>query len=284
MDAITDAQAGSDRPVVSDTEAATPSVEEQASGEGGSLYLTLDGFAGPLDHLLTLARAQTIDLATISLTVLLEQLTAALQQAPAAVPLGQKADWVVMAAWLVQLRTRLLLPVDAPGQLEAAVEADQLRGRLVALEAMRTLAIWLSQRPQLGHDVFARGRPELFGVSVEAGPAIDVVEFLWASLALFDDEAPPDTATAYRHAPLRLHTVAQARERILQRLKERPEGVALDQLLPDESPDASEPARRARLQRSGWAATLVAGLELAKQGEVVLGQGDDFEPIHVAPA
>jgi chromatin segregation and condensation protein Rec8/ScpA/Scc1 (kleisin family) len=78
--------------------------------------------------------------------------------------------------------------------------------------------------------------------------------------------------------------VAQARERILRRLRERPEGVALDQLLPDESPDASEPARRARLQRSGWAATLVAGLELAKQGEVVLGQGDDFEPIHVAPA
>jgi hypothetical protein len=69
--------------------------------------------------------------------------------------------------------------------------------------------------------------------------------------------------------------------RILQRLNEQPEGVALDQLLPDEAPDAGEPSRCAQLQRSGWAATFV-GLELAKQGEVVLGQGGDFEPIHVA--
>jgi segregation and condensation protein A len=123
----------------------------------------------------------------------------------------------------------------------------------------------------------------MFGVSVEAGPAIDVVEFLWASLALFDDEAPADTATVYRPAPLALHTVAQARARILRRLADKPEGVALDQLLPDEVPDADEPSRRTRLRRSGWAATFVAGLELAKQGEVVLGQGEDFEPIHVAP-
>jgi segregation and condensation protein A len=93
-------------------------------------------------------------------------LTTALRQAPATFPLGQKADWVVMAAWLVQLRTRLLLPADAPGQHEAAAEADQLRGRLVALEAMQALAGWLERRPQPGHDVFARGRPELFGISV----------------------------------------------------------------------------------------------------------------------
>jgi chromatin segregation and condensation protein Rec8/ScpA/Scc1 (kleisin family) len=63
-----------------------------------------------------------------------------------------------------------------------------------------------------------------------------------------------------------------------------PDGAALDQLLPDEPPDAGEPSRRDRLRRSGWAATFVAGLEFAKQGEVVLGQGEDFEPIHVAPA
>jgi segregation and condensation protein A len=258
--------------------------DKPREGEGGSPYLTLDGFAGPLDHLLVLARAQKIDLADISLTALIDQLTTALRQAPAATSLGEKGDWVVMAAWLVQLRTRLLLPADAPGQPEAAAEADQFRGRLVALEAVQALAFWLEQRPQLGHDLFARGRPEMFGVSVEAGPAIDMTEFLWASLALFDDEAPPDTTMAYRPAPLRLHTVAEARARILRRLEEQPEGVALDQLLPDEALDVGEPSRRARLQRSGLAATLVAGLELAKQGEVVLGQGGDFEPIHVAPA
>jgi segregation and condensation protein A len=190
----------------------------------------------------------------------------------------------VMAAWLVQLRARLLLPADAPGQQEAAAEADQLRTSLVALEDVQALAQWLERQPQLGHDVFACGRPEMFGISVEAGPAIDVTEFLWASLALFDDEEPPDTATAYLPAPLRLHTVAEARARILRRLTEQPEGVALDQLLPDEAPDTGEPSHRARLQRSGWATTFVAGLALAKQGAVALGQGEDFEPIHVAPA
>jgi segregation and condensation protein A len=208
----------------------------------------------------------------------------ALHDASAGTSLGEKADWVVMAAWLVQLRTRLLLPAEAPSQQAATAEADQLRGRLVALEEIQALALWLERRPQLGHDVFVRGRPEIFGIAVEAGPAIDVTEFLWASLALFDDEEPPDTATAYRPAPLRLHTVAQARARILRRLQEQPEGVALDQLLPDEAPDVGEPSRRARLQRSGWAATFMAGLELARQGEVVLGQGGDFETIHVAPA
>jgi segregation and condensation protein A len=284
MNAIAEPQAGSDRQAFSDPEPAAPRAEEQVTGEGGSPYLTLDGFAGPLDDLFTLARAQKIDLADISLAALLDQLTTALRQARATVPLGQKADWVVMTAWLVQLRTRLLLPADAPGQQQAAAEADQFRGRLVALEDIQALAGWLEQRPQLGHDVFTRGRPEAFGLSVEAGPAIDVIEFLWASLALFDDEAPPDTGKAYRPAPLALHTVVQARARILQRLKDQPDGAALDQLLPDESPDAGEPWRRARLRRSGWAATFVAGLELAKQGEVVLEQGEDFEPIHVTPA
>jgi segregation and condensation protein A len=283
MDAIADPQTGLDRQVVRDGPSAGPPADGAEAGEGGSPYLTLDGFAGPLDHLLTLARAQTIDLAGISLTALLDQLTAALRQAPAATSLGQKADWVVMAAWLVQLRTRLLLPADAPGHQDAAAEADQLRVRLVALEAMQALALWLERRPQLGHDVFGRGQPEIFGVSVEAGPAIDVTEFLWASLALFDDEAPPEAATAYRPAPLALHTVAQARERILRRLSEQPDGAPLAELLPVEAPNADDASRRALLRGSGWAATFVAGLELAKQGEVVLGQGDDFEPIHVAP-
>jgi segregation and condensation protein A len=157
MDAIADPQDGADSPMVSETGSAAPGAKEQAIGEGRSPYLTLGRFAGPLDHLLTLARAQRIDLADISLTALVEQLTAALRQAPAATSLREKADWVVMAAWLVQLRTRLLLPPDAPGQQEAAAEADQLRGRLVALEAMQALAGWLEQRPQLGRDVFARG-------------------------------------------------------------------------------------------------------------------------------
>jgi segregation and condensation protein A len=130
-------------------------------GEGASPFLTLDGFTGTLDHLLALARGQKIDLADISLAAVVDQLTATLRQAPATTPLGQKADWVLMAAWLVQLRARLLVSTDAPVQHEAQEEVCQLRGRLVALQETQALAVWLERRPQLGQDVFARGRHRL---------------------------------------------------------------------------------------------------------------------------
>jgi chromatin segregation and condensation protein Rec8/ScpA/Scc1 (kleisin family) len=177
-----------------------------------------------LDHLLTLARAQKVDLSEISLAALVDQLAAALRQAPAATPLGQKGGWVVMAAWLVQLRARLLLPADTPAQQHAAAEADQLRERLVALQEMQALAAWLEQRPQLGRDMFARGQPEVFGVSIETAHAPDVIEFLWASMALFDDTPAPDTATVYRPIHLDLHPVAEARARILRLLNDRATG------------------------------------------------------------
>jgi segregation and condensation protein A len=81
----------------------------------------------------------------------------------------------------------------------------------------------LERRPQLGHDVFACGQPEIFGNAVEAGQAIDIVEFLWASLALFDDETAVDTTEVYRARRFALYAVAEARERILRLLAETPE-------------------------------------------------------------
>ena len=260
----------------------TADPDDGADGAGEATpRLALDGFSGTLDHLLTLARAQKIDLSRLSLTSLVDQLEAALHQAPAALPLGQKGDWVVMTAWLLQLRSLLLLPPDAPARQDAVAEADQLRERFVALQEIQALAVWLERRPQLGHEVFARGQPEVLGVSIEAAPALDVIEFLWASLALFDDAAAPDTATVYRPIPLDLYPVAEARTRILRLLGEMPDGAALDRLLPDR--DAlSERAPRAPLRRrSAWSSTFVASLELARQGDVVLGQGGDFQPIHV---
>jgi segregation and condensation protein A len=262
-----------------------PVGDRPETGEGGTPHLTLDGFIGPLDHLLTLARAQKVDLSEISLAALVDQLAAALRQAPAATPLGQKGGWVVMAAWLVQLRARLLLPADTPAQQHAAAEADQLRERLVALQEMQALAAWLEQRPQLGRDMFARGQPEVFGVSIETAHAPDVIEFLWASMALFDDTPAPDTATVYRPIHLDLHPVAEARARILRLLNESPEGALLERLLPEprgmtEPPGITE--RPALQRRSGWASTLIASLELARQGDVTLAQDGVFTPIHVS--
>jgi segregation and condensation protein A len=253
------------------------------TGQGGSPALTLTGFSGTLDHLLALARGQKIDLAGISLTALVDQLVVALRQAPAAMPLGQKGDWVVMAAWLVQLRARLLLPTDMAAQRVAAAEADQLRGRLVGLQEVQALAGWLERRPQLGRDVFARGRPEVFGVSVEAGQAIDVVEFLWASLVLFDDDSTgPETTTVYRPHHLDLFAVADARDRILRRLAAASGELSLEQLLPEAFDQAGPHAPRQILRRrSAWSSTLVASLELAKQGDVALDQSEDFRTVFV---
>jgi segregation and condensation protein A len=121
---------GADEPAPNQIEPA----EDRRAGEGGSPSVILDGFSGTLDHLLTLARGQQIDLFDISLTALVDQLVTAVQRAPATMPLGQKGDWVVMAAWLVQLRSQLLLPADAPAQQSAVAEAGQLRDRLAALQ------------------------------------------------------------------------------------------------------------------------------------------------------
>jgi len=265
----------------SDAYSAVPQQEgPQAAGEEATTpLLHLDGFQGPLDHLLTLARAARIDLAALSLTAVLDQLAVALRQAT--VPLGQKADWVVMAAWLLQLRTRLLLPV-AEAQQEAEIEAEQVRQNLLELQAAQALAAWLEQRPQLGRDGFARGRPELFGISLDTVPVLDTVEFLWASLGLFDDGiADPDTIGIYRPLRLDLHTVAEAHTRILQRLAETPGGATLDQLLPA-PPDTSENAERRALRwRSAWASTFSASLELARQGDVALAQEREFQPVHI---
>jgi segregation and condensation protein A len=253
--------------------------EDDRDGEG-TPYLTLAGFNGPLDLLLIRARAQKIDLTAIPLAALADQLADALGRA-AATPLGRKGDWVVMTAWLVQLRSLLLLPADAPGRQDAAAEADQLRHRLAGLQEMQALAGWLERRPHLGRDVFARGRPEFFGVSVEAGQAIDVVEFLWASMALFDDGAGPETEEIYQPRLFpELYAVAEARARILQRLADLPDGGPLAALLPETGGATASDLRR----RSAWSSTLAASLELAKQGDVTLAQDADFQPIHVARA
>ena len=195
-----------------------------------------------------------------------------------------------MAAWLLERRTRLLLPADAPAQIAAQVEADPLRDQLRHLQQAQTLAAWLGQRPQLGRDVFARGdppsraqSPEVLGVAVDAAAAVDVVEFLWASLALFDADLPAvETIPVYQppwHSAL--YTIAAARARLLRWLADAPEGVLLAQLLPDPE-RGSEPAPQAALRRrSAWSSTFIASLELARRGEVALAQAAFLTPIHV---
>ncbi len=247
-----------------------------SEGEGTPL-LAMAGFSGPLALLLNLARAQQIDLGGLPLPDLVDQLAAALHRAAPMTPLSQKGDWVVMTAWLVLLRSRLLLPGDSRTQAAAEAEMDQLRGRLVALEEIQVFAAWLERRPRLGRDVFARGRPEFVGTTIGAAPEIDVIAFLWASLALFDDDAPPDTASVYRPMWLDLCSVQEARARILDLLAD---GQPLGRFLPPGLTAADTEVRR----RSAWTSLFTASLELAKQGEIAVAQEAAFTPIQLRPA
>ncbi len=262
-----------------DGHAAVPAEELTQDGEGHTPRLELEEYSGPLDRLLALARDHAFDLSRLSLPAFADQLVAALERD---VPLGQKADWVVMAAWLVQLRSRLLLPAEVPAQQAAQAEAGQLRGRLLQLQQVQALAAWLDARPQLGRDVFVRGQPKILGAALSVEHEVDVIEFLWAAMALFDDDLPhPDTAERYRPQWLDLHSIPDARLRIMRLLGECPDGYLLNQLLPEQAKDVDGETETVLKRRSAWTSTFVASLELTKQGDVVLVQGDEFGPIHL---
>ena len=254
-----------------------------SDGDGRSPLLQLGGYTGRLERLLTLARAQQIDLASLSLLQLVEQLTAALQQAGGRMPLGLQGDWVVMAAWLVLLRSRLLLPADPVTREAAEADGAQLRQELVKLGEVQAAARWLQAQPQLGHDVFARAQPEILGASFADEAELDVVEFLWAAMALFDDDLPQaDTAAPYRPRWLDLYSIPEARLRIVRLLTEAPDGQPLDQLLPERAGEGVIETETVLKRRSAWTSTFVASLELAKQGDIVLDQETLFSPIQVS--
>src|SRR5579862_8971448 len=126
-----------------------------------ALVVDVEGFEGPLDLLLTLARQQKVDLAKISILALADQYLAFIEAARK-LRLELAADYLVMAAWLAYLKSRLLLPEppSLDGQLSAEEMANALAGRLRRLEAIRKAAEQLVSRPQLGRDVFQRGQPE----------------------------------------------------------------------------------------------------------------------------
>ncbi|WP_286839983.1 ScpA family protein [Acidiphilium sp. 34-64-41] len=281
--------AGSEIPAAADRDGLIAARDGASStvdraGEGGSPHLTLDGFDGSLALLLAQARANQIDLSTLRLPELVDQLADRLERARATIPLGHQADWVVMASWVLLLRSDLLLPRDAPAQQAAERRASDLRDRLVALQEIQALGAWLDQRPQLGRDVFARGRSEAIGSVAGSSIEVDMIAFLWACLEQFDDPADAvDTRPIYRLPALDLYDIPEARDRIMRLLAESGEALSLDQLLPDPNQQTAPPETQTRLRRrSAWSSTFVASLELAKQGDVALAQAENFDPIIVS--
>ena len=236
--------------------------------------LAVDGWDGPLDWLLELARSRRIDLARLPIASLVEAFVRALEEAiarrgPGAVPLGTLGDWVVMAATLTLFRSRLMLPADDAGARQARADAEALRRQLVDRAATATAADWLERRDQLGRDVFARGLPE--AGKPRAGRVGDVTGLFRACLAAI--ELPWDADAANRLPPVRPWTVAQATARIRYLLQAAPEGQELGSFLLGVPLDA---AGRDQGCRAAVAATFCAMLELARGKEVVLYQREPW--------
>lgn len=243
-------------------------------GNAGAPALRLGSYVGPLDLLLELARAQRVDLAAISIVELAEAFGAAVEQAIAGrrVALSQMADWLVMAAWLLLLRSRLLLPAGSEADRAAQAEAAELRRRLADRAAVRAMADWLERRPQLGREIFGRGARE---AAPQPMPLADITELLRACLRLI---ALPMRQRVYRPNPPPLWRVPDALARIRDLLATLPgHGAPLVHFVPRSGNRAGTALQR----RAALASTLMAALELARDGALTLEQEGAFGEIGV---
>ncbi len=243
--------------------------EAPASGAASdSLLVRLEGFEGPLDLLLDLARTQKVDLAKISILALVEQYLAVIEGARQ-IRLELAADWLVMAAWLAWLKSKLLLPAGAEAE-EAETAADVLAARLRDLQAMRAAALWLGTRPRLGVEVFARGAPEDHTEIDRSRLALDLTSLVRAYVQAARRAA--GARRAYRPRPVSLWSVQDALGRLARLLGSVPDWTSLDRFLPEALGD---PLQR----RAALASTLMAGLEMAREGTLRLRQEAPFGPI-----
>jgi segregation and condensation protein A len=240
----------------------------------GSPVLHLAGFDGPMDVLLDLAERQRIDLGQMSVLALAEQFVAAMERLAAHVPLERRADWLVMAARLVLLRSRLLFPDSPEAAAEAARDAAAALRQIESLAEVRAAAAWLQQRPQLGAEVFARPQPER---PRESG----YVALMEACLVILEGRyEQPREAPVYQPVIPALWRATDAMARIRRLLLVHPEGGTLDFFLPALSRTDVDREMKAR---GAVSSTFLAGLELAKEGDLDLEQASSCSPVILRP-
>ena len=234
--------------------------------------LQLDAYEGPIDLLLDQARAQKVDLTQISVLALADQYLAFVERARR-LRLDLAAEYLVMAAWLTLLKSRLLLPDETPGNEPSAAEmAEALALQLRRLEAVRAAGDRLLARPRRGVDSHPRGAPEGIVAAPKAVYAASLFDLLAAYAAI---RARGDRQAHYLkiEAP-RIYSVDDALARMRSLLGGTVNWTSLAQFLPD--PDADP-----LVERSAFAATFAASLELAKTGAVDLRQDRLFDDVYV---
>lgn len=238
-----------------------------------TLIVDLEGFEGPLDVLLTLARAQKVDLTRISILALTEQYLAFVTAAQK-LNLDLAADYLVMAAWLAYLKSRLLLPEPDRIKEEPSPEelAERLSWQLTRLEAIRKASGQLMALPQLGREVFGRGAPE--GVRIASGTVYEAT--LYDLLKAYGAQRMQKAPVRMRVAKAPVYAIEDARRRL-----ERMMGLLADWNTLESIIGVAffEPAMR----RSAAASTLAACLDMARDGLVELQQSAAFGPVSIRP-
>ena len=250
------------------------SFEEEApraeTGEG-PLLLDLDGYEGPIDALLQLAREQKVDLTKISILALAEQYIEFIRQARR-LRLEIAADYLVMAAWLAYLKSRLLLPEpEGDDEPSGAEMAAALKFQLQRLEAMQDAGQRLLARPQLGAEIFRRGEPE--APTVVTTPVYEVT--LYELLKAYAQHAVRAQASSLHIAPLNLYSMDDALARLKGLLgSDMPGWRSLAVFLPEDLQDDLQ-------RRSALAATFAASLEMARSGKIQIRQDGTYGPIYL---
>ena len=235
--------------------------------EPEQLTLDLEGWEGPLDLLLTLARAQKVDLRKLSILALVEQYLRYIRQRQT-LQLEVAADYLVMAAWLAYLKSALLLPRDPEQEPDPEELALRLQLRLERLAAMREAGARLMARDRLGRDVFQRRAPEGLRTIRHARWQAEIYDLIAAYGRVSARTRPVMHVVADRE----VMTLEAALERVSRLVGMQLDWATLESFLPDGS---------GRLRRSALASSFLAALELAKQGRVELRQQAPFAPLYL---
>jgi segregation and condensation protein A len=244
--------------------------------EVDSLLLNLDGYEGPIDVLLDLARNQKVDITKISILQLVRQYLSFIDRAKQ-LNLELAAEYLVMAAWLAYLKSRLLLPREANDPDPSAAEmAEALQFQLRRLEAMRAAVEKFKALPQLGRNVFARGMPE--PLQINTSMTWDVT--LYDVLKAYGDIQRRAKDSHYELPEFRLMSMDSAMDRLTRMLGKLPRSglhsvwTTLESFIP-------EGVKNRLYGRSALASTFTAGLELAKQGKLEIRQDGLFRPVYL---
>lgn len=235
------------------------------------LTLALEGWEGPLDLLLALARSQKVDLREISILALVEQYLGFISNARV-LKLEIAADYLVMAAWLAYLKSCLLLPREPHVDPSPEELALRLQLRLERLNAMREAGARLMARDRLGRDVFRRGKPEGLRTIRKAKWNAQIFGLIQA-YASVRARAEPQMHVVSRR---RVFSLEQAIERVSRLLGSIVDWADIQQFLPE----TDDP----QFRKSAMASSFVAALELARQGQIALRQAEAFAPLYIRKA